>query len=79
MLPDLTTKSLQKFPGCLLTGCFTACLLILSPIIVPIWVIIWLAQESQKRANNNLIDNYARAKAADPDLTFEEFTTNIRK
>ncbi len=79
MLPDLTTKPLQKFPGCLLTGCFTSLILLLSPVIVPIWIIIWLAQEAQKRANRNLIDAYTRAKAADPNLTFEEFTKNIHQ
>ena len=77
MLPEITTKSIQKFPGCLLTGCFTSLLLLLSPIVVPIWLIIWLVQEAQKRANRNLIDTYARAKTADPNLTFEEFTKSI--
>lgn len=79
MLPEITTKSIQKFPGCLLTGCFTSLLLLLSPIVVPIWLIIWLVQEAQKRANRNLIDNYARAKTADPNLTFEEFAKNIHQ
>jgi hypothetical protein len=79
MLPEITSKSLQRFPGCLLTGCFTVCLLVLSPVIAPIWVIIWLAQEAQKRATRNLVDNYAQAKAADPELTFEAFTTHIRQ
>jgi uncharacterized membrane protein len=79
MLPDLTNKSLQKFPGCLLTGCFTVGLLVLSPVVIPIWVIIWLAQEAQKRSEKNLVDAYARAKTTDPNLTFQEFATHLRQ